>query len=163
MTSLNVMRAGEGQKKVLARLLELYQYDLSDVTGKELAESGLYGYVYLDDYWREEGREAYLFLSEGKLAGFALVNRYALLPANQDAYSIAEFFVLKTHRRRSIGTAAAREIIRQHQGKWEIRVFAKNEGAIAFWRQVIRELGVEFVETLPGAELWQGVIFSFTL
>lgn len=46
-------RVTQEQREILARLLELYQYDFSEYDGGDVNPYGLYGYAYLDYYWTE--------------------------------------------------------------------------------------------------------------
>ena len=162
MKDLRIVAAKESQKKILQRLLELYQYDLSIVTDNDVDQFGLYGYSYLDCYWAEEKRHPYLFLFRESLAGFALVNKVNWLPENHGAHSIAEFFVLKKYRRRGLGTAAAQYVINRFRGKWEIRILRENQSAIQFWRQAIKSLtSGQFFERVPDPQVWRGPVFSF--
>lgn len=50
---------------------------------------------------------------------------------------MAEFFVVRKHRRSGVGRSAAAECFRRFPGRWQIHEIAANEAAIAFWRAVI--------------------------
>lgn len=67
---------------------------------------------------------------DGRPAGFALVRL-------TDPTELAEFFVLRKYRRGGIGTAAAREVIARHPGRWAVGQIAANAPATAFWRRAI--------------------------
>jgi predicted acetyltransferase len=123
---------------------------------------GLYGYPDLDHYWEEKNRYSYLFLMSDSPIGFALVNQRCLLPENQGANSISDFFVMKKFRQYGIGRIAVQTVLEEHPGKWEVRVLSKNETAKAFWRSILNELtGGQFIEKVPDIEVWDGSIFSF--
>ena len=55
------------------RMLELYQHDLSDIWDQDLDCHGEYGYA-LDRYWDTEGCFPFVAITDGKYAGFALVD-----------------------------------------------------------------------------------------
>src|SRR5258708_37754867 len=100
--TLEVVRAGAGDKSVLRQLIELYRYDGSDIApGLEVDAHGLYGYDYLDHYWTEPERYPFLVRVDNHYAGFALVNDYVLVPGNER--SMAECFVMRKYRRRGGG------------------------------------------------------------
>ena len=60
---------------MLANLLQLYRYDMSEVREYELTEHGTFVYRFLDHYWTDPGRHAFLIRHDGWLAGFAMVGR----------------------------------------------------------------------------------------
>lgn len=164
MENLEVVQAESNQKELIRRLMELYQHDMSTATGNELNQFGLYDYPWLDSYWTEDDRHPYIFQIQVTVAGFALVNKHVILPENEGAHSIAEFFVLKNRRRQKLGQRAASQIIKNFPGRWEISVLEKNEGSAAFWRTVVRDLtGGKFKEESVDSNIWKGLIFSFAV
>jgi len=157
---INIQEAAYDQKPILRNLLELYEYDESELTGRDTDEHGLFGYKYLDHYWTEEDRHPFLIYADGKLAGFVLVNRRGLL--GSEARVIAEFFVLRAYRRRGVGEEAARQVFDRLPGKWEVAQMACNAGAQAFWKKVIaRYTEGRFTETTLDNDRWQGPVLSF--
>ncbi|MEH2152303.1 GNAT family N-acetyltransferase [Nostoc sp.] len=134
---IEVIKATQEQKLVLCSLMELYQYDLSEIEAKEVDVCGLFGYQYLDYYWIEPERHPFLVKVNEKLAGFVLVNQHTYLHQNSNAMSIAEFFILKKYRNYGIGKQVATHIFNQFPGSWEVRQTALNLGAQAFWGKVI--------------------------
>ena len=156
------MRAASEDKPVLARLLELYQYDLSAIENADVDASGLYGYAYLDHYWIEPGRHPFLVRVDSQLAGFVLVNQHALTGPAEGAMTVAEFFVLRRYRRRGIGEQVAVRIFDMFPGHWEVRELAANVEAVAFWRKVVsRYTGGRFREVWLSDERWCGPVQVF--
>ena len=127
------------EKNVLARMMELYQYDFSEFTGDDLNEDGCFGYRYLDAYWKEEGRFPFFIRIDRQLAGFVLVRSCSEYNDLADPHNIAEFFVMKKYRRSGIGKAAAAKIFDMFPGGWEIAYLNHNEPARRFWKHVIEE------------------------
>lgn len=77
-------------------------------------------------------------------------------------WNVAEFFVVRKHRRRGVGGAAARRIFAERPGVWEVAVARRNLGALAFWRSVIAaQPGVYGLRELDDANDWDGVVFRF--
>src|SRR3954466_8074223 len=92
----------------LSNLLELYSHDLSDVFALELGAEARFGYEKLPLYWSEpEIRFPFLIRAGTRLAGFALVTRGSPASDDPNDFDIAEFFVLRRHRRSGVGRRAA--------------------------------------------------------
>src|SRR6187402_2154268 len=104
-------------KPVLSRLLELYQYDLSEVWPQDLNLHGEYGFA-VDRYLRNPRLRAYLFRVDSAYAGFGLVDPDVSLPENE--FWMGQFFVMKRYRRLGVGTQAVHFIFDQFRGKWEV-------------------------------------------
>jgi predicted acetyltransferase len=157
---LEVTPAGIDDKPLLQRMMELYEYDFSEFEGTDLDAHACFGYPYLDHYWVEEGRHPFIIHVDGKLAGFALINRHTLLPGSQ--WSVAEFFVLRKYRRQGVGKQAAFRVFDQFRGAWEVAQIQDNIPAQKFWRKIIDEYtGGKFAETIMDGEDWKGVIQYF--
>jgi predicted acetyltransferase len=58
---------------------------------------------------------------------------------------IGEFFVLRCHRRRGVGTRAARMLFARFPGRWEVAELSWNVAAQRFWRPLIRRCAVDGV------------------
>jgi predicted acetyltransferase len=146
-------------RPVLSRLLELYQYDLSEVWPQDLNIHGEFGFA-VDRYLRNPLLRAYLFLVDDKYAGFGLVDPDVCLPGNQ--FWMGQFFVLKRYRRMGVASAGARHIFDQHRGKWEVGQMPRNLPAQAFWRHLIAEYtGGNCVEHELHDERWDGILQCF--
>lgn len=149
----------------LEAMFQLYVHDFSEHwAGQdrgELLESGRFAdYPGLDRYWREPGRSAWLIRADGHLAGFALLSAHSHSgqPADHD---IAEFFVVRKHRRSGVGFEAARQLIGSRPGQWEIAVVRANAGALAFWRRVAAAASPELDEQDVDDARWNGAILRF--
>jgi len=166
MADVTLEIAPRDRRLTFENLFQLYTHDFSefwhDRAEGELDEDGLFGeFAYLDSYWQEPDRTPVLIRADGRLAGFALINAFAHsgLPTN---YSMAEFFVVRKHRRAGVGHAAATAIIRARPGLWEIAVVRRNTAAQAFWRRVAASVAGEAVEALDRDDaLWNGLILRF--
>lgn len=141
------------EKEILARLLELYQYDFSEFDAMDVDERGMYGYPYLDNYWTEENRYAYFIKIDNKLAGFAMVCGHCYVSDDTDTLFMAEFFVMKKYRKQGVGKEAASEVLKMHPGKWELTVHPNNPGALVFWKKTAEAVAcgeVRIVKDVPG-------------
>ncbi len=141
-------------------MLELYQYELSDIWDQELNEAGEFGY---DLSRHMEGKRffAHVALVNQHFAGVALV---APAIVTQKAGSwMEQFFVLKKYRRAGLGKELATHVIQSHPGAWEIGQMNANLPAQAFWRKVISGLTQgNFTEVQVTEGWWLGVVQRFS-
>src|SRR5215470_15425025 len=85
---LEVVTAGKEEEPVLARLLELYAHDLSDVARLKIGADGRFGYGPLNQYWTDGRRHPYLVRIDGELAGFVLVQQGSQLTGQPDVWDV---------------------------------------------------------------------------
>jgi predicted acetyltransferase len=122
---------------VLRRLMQLYLYDFAAIDDWTIGEDGLYGNIAtIEGFWTDPKLTAFLVRTDGALAGFVLVHEVAYF-AGAGTRDIREFFVLRRHRRRGVGTEIARRVFDRFPGKWEVTQLTRNVEAQAFWRRVI--------------------------
>ena len=153
------------RRPVLEAMFQLYTHDFSEYwEGQdrgELSETGQFdAYPGLDRYWAEMDRSAWFIRVDGHLAGFALLSGHSHsgLPADFD---IAEFFVVRKHRRAGVGFEAARQLIVARSGQWEIAVVRANVAALGFWRRVASGFSPRADEQTLNDERWNGSILRF--
>ncbi|MEO5732883.1 MAG: GNAT family N-acetyltransferase [Rubrivivax sp.] len=160
MPEITFRLATWNDKSVLRRLLELYQYDMTEFWPQELNEHGEYGFVAVERYLRNPRLSAVLFLVDGKYAGFGLVDPDVSVPGND--YWMGQFFVLKQYRRLGVGRSGARFIFDRHRGKWEVGQMPLNAPARSFWLRTISDYtGGAFVEHELHDERWDGTLQCF--
>ena len=125
---------------LLSNLLELYIHDLSEIFAVEIGADGRFGYGKLPLYWSEHDRRfPFLIRSGGRIAGCALVTRGSPVTDDPEDLDVAEFFVLRRHRRSGVGRHAARLLWNRLPGRWIVRVSEGNRAGLHFWESVIRE------------------------
>lgn len=141
MSDVDIAVARADERELIANLFQLYTHDFSEFwAGRpdgELQDDGRFAdYPYLADYWVEPDRIPLIFRIADRPVGFALVNSHSHsgLPLDRN---VAEFFVVRKHRRGGTGAAAARAVFSRYPGVWEAAVVRKNTGALAFWRKAI--------------------------
>jgi predicted acetyltransferase len=127
---IKVQAVDFSDKDVLRQLLEFQAYEHSRFDGADLNSHGRFGYRYLDHYWTEPGRFAYLITADGQIAGMALVRQ-------GPPHSMAEFLVMPRYRRSGVGASAAGQVFASLSGPWQVREIPGNDAAVAFWRAVI--------------------------
>ena len=110
-----------------------YLYEMTLYYDDEMDEEGNYHYGHFDSYFAgDPEREALYLRADGKLVGFALLNRYSHLGEAID-HAMAEFTVFPAFRRRGYASAAVRQILADRPGSWEIKFNINNQKAAAFW------------------------------
>jgi predicted acetyltransferase len=169
MPDLEITVARADERDVIANLFQFYIHDFSELWAGtpigELQDDGRFeAYEPLDLYWREADRIPLLFRIAGRPIGFALLNgvSHSGLPVDRN---MAEFFIVRKHRRGGAGTQAARGVFSRYPGLWEAAVARKNLGALAFWRRAIGEHpdieGVD--ESDHQSPAWDGPIIRFRI
>lgn len=148
---------------LLANLLELYIHDMSEFFPIEPGADGRFGYDRLPLYWSEPHRRfPFLIRSGARVVGFALVARGSPASDDPDVLDLAEFFVLRRHRRSSIGRTAATLLWNRLPAAWTVRVSEGNRSGLPFWSSVISDFtgGRVSEQTRPGnPHDWR--VFSF--
>jgi predicted acetyltransferase len=135
---IEILPATLEQEPILANLLELYVHDFSEFVSLEFGPDGRFGYPDLPLYWSHPDRFPFLIYADGKLAGLAFVKRESASAATGAIWDLAEFFILRAHRRRGIGLIAALQIWGRFSGRWQVRVMQSNRPACAFWQKAIQ-------------------------
>lgn len=165
---VQIARAAPDDAATVAQLMQLYLHDFSEFAAigsafGELADSGHFAYPDLSSYWRAPGREALLIRAAGRLAGFVLVNDWSASGRPVD-FAIAEFFVARKYRRHGIGTEAARRILIDRPGRWEIAVAAYNDPALAFWPKALHSMKLGAMDVIESTgSRWTGTIYRLSI
>ena len=166
MAQVDVRSASAGERVSLANLMQLYIHDFSEFwrggPDGELQDDGRFADYPLEAYWREPSRVPLLIRSAGALIGFALLNAVGHDAGALDR-NMAEFFIVRKHRRGGAGTAAARQIFGLYPGLWEVAVARRNQGALPFWRTAIggHPQAADIVELDLDSAAWNGALFRF--
>lgn len=109
------------EKPIIAAMLQgPYLRELATYFAPGESPAEHYDYLYLDDYWLEPGeRFPFLITVDDDTAGFAFVNRYSRLGAD-DTWSMAELYIAPEHRRGGVGSTAAESVLVRFPagGKW---------------------------------------------
>lgn len=130
---ITIVPAITDQKPLVANLIQLYLYDMTESMAFPVGVNGRFEYAFLDRFWRFP----YLIMSDEEIAGFALVIDECPLTACAQCFFMAEFFVLKAYRRQGIGQTALNAITARHNGDWHIGVPLANRPAQAFWTRAL--------------------------
>jgi predicted acetyltransferase len=161
---ITLLPAAASDKPALANLMQLYHYDLSEVTGADVDQHGRFDSACLEAYWAEADCHPFLIRVDQQLAGFALVNRQSRLRTPFHGHSIADFFVLRRYRRQGVGRTAAMLLFDRFPGAWEVSSGADNVPGHVFWRGVVDHYtGGHYAETWLQTPIWRGPVESFVV
>lgn len=155
---IEIVEARESDEAVIRNLFPLYIHDLSEFTGWDVPDNGIFvASDLLVQYWGRkpqnlrfrwgEGLRGFPFLIrvDGKLAGFVLIREMGKDP---DLYDVGEFFILRKFRGKGVGKEAAHRAFDRFPGGWQVRELLENTPAQAFWRRIIDEYtGGDYTET----------------
>jgi predicted acetyltransferase len=133
MPSITITPATPDQKPLIANLIQLYLYDMTESMPFPVGADGRFEYDFFDRFWRFP----YLIHVNDEIAGFAFVIDECPLTQRQPCWFMAEFFVLKAYRRRGVGQAAVDAILGHHPGDWHIAVPLANQPAQGFWGRAL--------------------------
>lgn len=161
--SIRLERVSPEMHVLLANLLELYSYDLSDVFAIDVGADGRFGYPRLALYWSSPDTHYAFVLRYGDtIAGFALVTRGSPLTDDPSDLDLAEFFVLRRYRRIGVGRQAASALWEVLPGRWVVRVLETNQRALTFWVGVVsRYTSGTYTEATRDAAGRQWRVLSF--
>ncbi len=166
--SVEVAVATASQRPAFENLMQLYTHDFSehwyDRPIGEVDQQGRFPPYALDPYWRDEGHVPLLLRLNSHIVGFALLNRLTHTDRQLDR-NMAEFFVLRKHRRSGAGTAAAQAIFTRYPGMWEAAIARRNVSGLAFWRRAIGEhpLAQHIEEIDLNTPAWNGPVLRFRI
>ena len=143
----------------LQQMLELYQYELSDIWPQDTDPEARYGYN-LERHKIGERFHAYVARDGMQYVGFALVAPAVV--TRKEGNWMEQFFILKRFRRSGAGYALARHVLHSHPGAWEVGQMPSNLAAHAFWRRVIEQVtSGAYVEFQVTEGWWQGTVQQF--
>ncbi len=161
--TLTIERAQTHERLLVERLLQLHLYE----GGAEPGPDGVIDWGEpLDKFFSDRSCVPLLFREDGKLVGFALakLNRKPPGPDGKTAVSthfIEEFFVLRGHRRKGLGTRAVELLFGRFPGRWMTTTWPGGT-ADRFWRSAVmgrhgargREYGPGEHQGFPGQYVW---------
>ena len=145
--------------QAIQQMLELYQYELSDIWQQDADTEAKYGFD-LNRHKQGERFHAHVILQKSQYAGFALVAPAII--TRKEGFWMEQFFILKRYRRQAAGHSLANHVFCSHPGLWEVGQMPANYPAQDFWRQIIGAATAgAFVELEVTEGWWQGVVQQF--
>jgi|TARA_Y100000310_G_C20688037_1_gene820355 predicted acetyltransferase len=134
---VNVHAAAKEEKGIVENLMQCYLHDFSEFEDLPIRDDGTFEYEYLNHYWQDPNRYPFLIRLDERLSGFALLRFDVAMPVKTGQMDLAEFFIVRSYRRRGVGTEAARQLWDLFPGHWSVRVLQSNKPAYPFWKQAI--------------------------
>jgi predicted acetyltransferase len=138
---VDLVNASRSDTAELESLLDEYLRELSSYREIPVGATDAASYPYLDTYWSEKSRHAFLVKCGECVVGFALVRD----PKSTDSgvYEFAEFYIKPEYRRHRAGRNAVLAIWQRFPGQWELQFHAKNLAAAQFWMLCAGETATE--------------------
>lgn len=133
MIRLQVVRKED--RNLLWNINQKYLYEMTMYYPDPMDENGNYHYGHFDEYFTDLKREAFFICDGSTIVGFAMLCPYSNIGGNPD-YTMAEFTIFPTYRRKHFALEAASMILAGHPGRWEIKYNEKNAGAKKLWTAV---------------------------
>lgn len=166
---MDIVAVGADAQPAIEHLVQLYIHDMSEYFAGtprcEIEDDGRFrSDIDVVRWWQHVDHIALLVRVDGRLAGFALLNATAHSGAPVD-HNVAEFFIVRKHRRAGVGTAAAHTMFSRYPGRWEAAVMRANAGALAFWTRCIADHPSASAITREDCrdQRWNGTLFGFNI
>ena len=133
--------AGSSDADLINSLLDEYLLELGSYREVPSGTTTSAPYPYLDAYWSEPGRHAFIIQHGGHSVGFALIRDPT--STKSAVYQLAEFYIKLESRRLGIGRRAVRTILKRFPGQWELQVHTRNSAAVRFWESCLEPVTSE--------------------
>lgn len=165
--TVKLIPASKSDFSIVYNLARFYSYDISeffgDESGWEMEEDGLYGVgIDYQKYFEDKNAFPFLIRYREELAGFAIIDKDSIDPSAD--FNMAQFFILRTYKRKGLGRYSAFQCFKKFKGTWEVHVFPQNTAAYKFWRSIITEFtNNNFSErTLKNTKNEERIAFKFS-
>lgn len=133
--------AGSSDADLINSLLNEYLLELGSYRDVPSGATNSASYPYLDAYWSDPGRHAFIIQHGGHSVGFALIRDPT--STKSAVYQLAEFYIKPEGRRLGIGRRAVRAIRKRFPGQWELQVHTRNSVAVQFWESCLETVASE--------------------
>jgi len=152
--TIEIIAVERDEKEIFRNLLEKFNYELSQYIDNDVNKLGLYGYDYLDSFWKAGAKRwAYFIKVDGKLAGFAtLIGDYFFIKDRKSDYMMTDFFVMYKYRGAGVGKFVANYLFEKYKGIWQLNAINKNTNSIGFWKKVVGDYTNDAYEVIPNEE-----------
>lgn len=152
--NLTIWRASRNERPVVERLLQLCLHDYTSHDPFAIGDDGLFIYNWTDLYWSSPHRHPFLCRVEDRLAGFALVREWDEDEPGGWDWQLAEFFVLRSLRRKGVGTQTALRLFQAKPGRWGFSYDVANTPAKVFWEKIAAYFDADLrpIPIAPGRE-----------
>ncbi|MBP9693428.1 MAG: GNAT family N-acetyltransferase [Alphaproteobacteria bacterium] len=169
MPQVHLLPATISDYQTIQNMARFYVYDRTAFMGWECPEDGLFECIDFKHYFETPGEKAFMVRVGTEIAGFVLLDKISLLDPVD--WNMGEFFILAKFQGKGIARAVARQIFKQHPGRWTVSVMPENIKAVKFWRKMIHEVATgqisevfktaKELETPENPDPYAMIIFSF--
>ena len=132
---LKLIPVDDSKKELLWNINQKYLYEMTLFYPDEMDERGNLHYGYFDEYFIDDKRKAFFIYNDDKMVGFAMIHPYSVIDGEPD-YTMAEFTIFPSYRKKHFATDAANLIFSTYIGKWEIKFNDKNRAAKKLWTSI---------------------------
>ena len=136
--------AGSSDADLINSLLDEYLLGLGSYRDVPSGTTTSASYPYLNAYWSEPGRHAFIIQRGDYSVGFALIRDPT--STKSAVYQLAEFYIKPERRRLGIGRRAVCAILKRFPGQWELQVHTRNFAAVQFWESCIGAIAGELFQ-----------------
>ena len=133
-----LVEAGRNDIALVHEMARFYFYDIARQIGP--GDEWVANHEWLHEpkdlsYAWDDGNHPFLIEAGGALAGFCLIDRYALVPDID--WNMSQFFVMGPWAGHGVGRRAAVTAFNRFAGRWQVMQIPANTGAVRFWRRII--------------------------
>jgi predicted acetyltransferase len=141
MTNITLHPGQPSQRATLDALAQLYIHDFTSFMTPEsqldIGEDGRFAdEMTLEDYWTKPDHSVWFIRADGKLAGFALLDKRTRSGQPVD-FNMSQFFVLRRYRGQDVAARAVEDLLNRHPGQWEVAIMERNAPALRFWPKAV--------------------------
>lgn len=122
------------EKELFYNINQKYLYEMTFYYDDEMDDMGNYSYGYFDEYFKDPKRKAFFIMKGTTKVGFVMLCPYSNIGGSPD-HTIAEFTIFPIYRRKHYAIDAAKLILSEYHGKWEIKYNEKNIGGKNLWNK----------------------------
>ncbi len=133
---IELVVAGSSDADLIDSLLDEYLLELSNHRDVPSGATTSASCPYLDAYWSEPGRHAFIIQHGGHTVGFALIRDP--ISTGSAVHQLAEFYIKPERRRLGIGRRAVCALWKRFPGQWELQIHTRNVAAVQFWESCIK-------------------------
>lgn len=123
------------EKQLFFNINQKYLYEMTSFYPDEMDVQGNYHYGHFEEYFIDVKRKAFFIYNDDTLVGFAMINPYSVIDHAPD-YTMAEFTIFPSYRRKHYAFEAAKLILATYRGKWEIKYNEKNTAGKNLWTAI---------------------------
>ena len=137
MSEVKITNVSDDKKDILWNYLQKYLYEMTAYYNDAMNPDGNYPYKYFDAYFENEpGREAFFFIKDREVIGFAMINTHSFDEGEVD-HCLAEFTIFPIYRGNGSAESALQLLLNIRPGHWQLKYSIKNGRGMRFWNKAL--------------------------